>query len=877
MKSYLKFLTALFVFYFTPITSTFSQQTLTKTIANRFAKLWYFNPQEKIYLHTDKPYYNAGEDIWFKAYLLNAATHRPESKSGFVYVELIDKTDSVITRVKIRKDSLGFSGNIKLLPEIQPGMYSLRSYSSWMQNTPDFFFHKQIQIGNSIDDRVNCKVTFNKLKDGRLQTELVFTNAYQASWSGKNIAITQSWVNGIKRKINTITSVDGKVILNLAIDSSYQEKKYLEVSLKEPGLKYLNKVLIPELETDFDIKFFPESGVFLDDNIQNVGFKAIGTNGLGVDVEGRIFNNNNEELLEFKSINQGMGKIFIKTNPGESYYAIAKTADGKEKRVNLPATQPTGIALQVVYNRNKINYQIANKTNVPSDSLYLMIHSRGVVYLVMPLKQEQGQIPENILPAGVSSFSIIDSIGNIWCERVYFNRNFVQPEILFKTDKANYPKRSLVNLEFNIHDLQNKAINGSYSLSVTDSKLIIRDSLDMNIQNYLLLSSDLKGYIEQPGIYFTDNSATTREKTDVLMLTQGWKRFSTGDILKQKYPVNNFYMEAGQTVSGKVLTAFGKPAKDRDVIMLASYKNRISVTKTDSAGLFLIDGIEIPDSTQIVLKARSKSKIIDVVIEADKDIFPKAISYFPTFNSSTTLPPDYFMLSKEKYYNDGGMVVINLDEFNVDAKAKPKNAQDAMYASLADNSITSEKLEEYAGLQLLDIISMVPGVQVNGQDISIRGSNGNPLFVIDGIETDRIDDVLYLNTSDIDAIHVFKGVSTTMFGSKGGNGVIAISLKKGVQLQSLPPSSLARIMPLGFQKPSEFYVPKYDVDSVMKKTKTDYRNTIYWNPTLTADANGCVKASFYTADKTNDYHVELEGVGPKGEICRFKGIIRRKD
>ena len=87
-----------------------AQETDIKTIAKRFAELWHFNPQEKVYVHTDKPYYNAGETMWFNAYVLNAATHRPDSKSRFVIVELIDQTDSVVTRIKIRKDSTAFPG-----------------------------------------------------------------------------------------------------------------------------------------------------------------------------------------------------------------------------------------------------------------------------------------------------------------------------------------------------------------------------------------------------------------------------------------------------------------------------------------------------------------------------------------------------------------------------------------------------------------------------------------------------------------------------------------------------------------------------------------------------------------------------------------------
>ncbi|MEI7502410.1 MAG: hypothetical protein WCJ61_03925 [Paludibacter sp.] len=110
MKHILKH-TFLFLFFSISITS-FSQikktPTYTQTIVKRFANQQTNTLQEKAYLQTDKPYYSAGEDIWFKGYVVNATSHIPKTLSQFLYVELIDKANTVISRVKLRKDSLGF-------------------------------------------------------------------------------------------------------------------------------------------------------------------------------------------------------------------------------------------------------------------------------------------------------------------------------------------------------------------------------------------------------------------------------------------------------------------------------------------------------------------------------------------------------------------------------------------------------------------------------------------------------------------------------------------------------------------------------------------------------------------------------------------------
>jgi TonB-dependent SusC/RagA subfamily outer membrane receptor len=196
---------------------------------------------------------------------------------------------------------------------------------------------------------------------------------------------------------------------------------------------------------------------------------------------------------------------------------------------------------------------------------------------------------------------------------------------------------------------------------------------------------------------------------------------------------------------------------------------------------------------------------------------------------------------------------------------------------MADTQITAESLAKYPAMNILDVFRTVPGIQVMGDQVSIRGSHNNPMFLIDGIETENIDDLTYLSTNDVENISVFKGADAAIFGSRGGNGVITITLKKGVVQKAGTPISLAQIMPLGYQKPTQFYEPKYEVDSIKMSPKLDLRTTIYWNPTLVADSTGTIHVKFFTADKANNYSVVLEGITSEGEICRYVGILKRED
>src|SRR5471030_606413 len=74
---------------------------IIKKVATQLAKWVTENPQEKVYLQLDKPYYAAGDDIWFKAYITQGGDHRLSNLSGVLNVELINNKDSVTKAIKL--------------------------------------------------------------------------------------------------------------------------------------------------------------------------------------------------------------------------------------------------------------------------------------------------------------------------------------------------------------------------------------------------------------------------------------------------------------------------------------------------------------------------------------------------------------------------------------------------------------------------------------------------------------------------------------------------------------------------------------------------------------------------------------------------------
>ena len=106
----------------------FDDDDTLKKFVTQLQKWTTDNPQEKVYLHLDKPYYAIGEDIWFKAYVTIGGRHQLSALSGILNVELIDDNDSVKRALKVPLNAgLGW-GNINLTDTLPEGNYRIRAY-----------------------------------------------------------------------------------------------------------------------------------------------------------------------------------------------------------------------------------------------------------------------------------------------------------------------------------------------------------------------------------------------------------------------------------------------------------------------------------------------------------------------------------------------------------------------------------------------------------------------------------------------------------------------------------------------------------------------------------------------------------------------------
>lgn len=857
--------------------SSLSAQTMQDTIIANFSLMERI-PKEKLYLHLDKPFYGAGEKIWFKGYLVNAITHQDNAQSNFIITELINRSDSIVERKKIHRDSLGFHNAFTLPATLPAGDYYLRGYSNWMLNEdPDFFFSRNIKIGNSIDNTIVSSIEYQQEDDTHYTAKIKFTSNVQAVFENTTIKYLYLENGKIKNKGKKKTDENGWISISLP-DLKSPVARRIEVEFDDPQYIYKRTFHLPVFTNDFDVKFFPEGGALINIPHQNVAFKAQGADGFSKEIEGFLFNSKGDTLTNFRSEHNGMGIFTMNPVNNETYYVTVRTNDSITKRFDLPAIEPKGISIAMSHYKQEIRYEI-QKTEATEwpQKLFLLAHTRGKLAILQPInpKRTFGKMNDSLFTEGITHFMLIDEQGNALSERLIFVPDHKPNQWQITTDQPTYGKREKVSLQIAAKDSEGNPVEGTFSVSITDRKSIQPDSLTDNILSNLLLTSDLKGYVEDPAFYFLNQDARTLRSIDYLMMTHGWRRHKMENVLRT--PSLNFtnYIEKGQTISGRIMGFFGANVKKGPICVLAPKYNIIATTETDEKGQFIVN-TSFRDSTTFLVQARTKKGFAGVDILMDLPQYPVATHKAPYFNGATTFMEDYLMNTRDQYYMEGGMRVYNLKEVTVTAKRERPSSKSIYTGGINTYTVEEDRLQGY-GQTAFDAASRLPSVTItNGSEIHIRNNSEPAIIVIDDIVYEDASDILKdIQVSDMSSISLLRGADAVILGPRASGGAVVITLKDPRNLPARPAQGIITYTPLGYSESVEFYHPTYDTPEKKNAQRSDFRSTVYWNPELRLDAEGKATIEYYTPDSTAPEDIIIEGVDKNGKVCRILQTINK--
>jgi len=573
------------------------------------------------------------------------------------------------------------------------------------------------------------------------------------------------------------------------------------------------------------IQFFPEGGELVNNLVSRVAFKAVGPGGLGREVSGYVVDQNDKQITTFRSEHAGMGDFILQPVANNTYTALIKFADGGEKRFKLPAAQDKGYALSINQNEENIIVSIqASRSLLNSGEVSLVAQVNNAVQYTGK-KELTGDfttvIPKSRFPEGIAQFTLFSPQYQPVAERLVFVRNTGQHlTIKVNPDKPGYNKRDKVHLNLEVTGQDGKPVAGAFSLAITDEgKVPFNEADEKTIFSNLLLSADLKGYIEQPNYYFTDINPDKDKQLDNLLLTQGWRRFVWKDILANNLPTLAYQPEAGMGISGRILTAKGAPVRNAKVFILVNAGNgRVIDTVTNADGRFNFNGLAFAKGTSFNVSATDAKGKKNVKVEIDKkNSAPPAFEH-PDEPSATgqqpemlayNRPPDeqaanpnftaYIDSSRARFdalkkTEQTGKAAIKLKEVNINEKpSRPTPKEIALQyskslAGPADQVLTFVDLANCMDASIAGcLVTKLNGVR------GVRGKGGNVIFYFEDAVMPVIVDGKRMTPPDLSTItfdqvagvEVIKGARAMVYGKdavgKNGqvSGVIVVTLKRG--------------------------------------------------------------------------------------------------
>jgi len=616
----------------------------------------------------------------------------------------------------------------------------------------------------------------------------------------------------------------------------------------------------------YDVQFFPEGGNLVSGIKSKVGFKAVDQNGKGINFTGVVVGGHNDTVAHFKSFKFGMGSFSFTPAAGNAYKAIVTVGDNAPITKDLPEIHSQGYVMSLTDNGSGQIQVTVKSTDNSAGNIYLFVHTRQMIKAAETVTIANGIalfiVNKNELGEGISHFTVFNNAKQPVCERLYFKRPVQQLSIDAKTDQQQYDIRKKVNVTVLASDPSGTAVSADLSMSVyrTDS---VQDIDRSNIFNYLWLNADLRGNIESADYYFKNANAETDDALDNLMLTQGWRRFQWDQVLDNKPAGFSFLPEYdGHIINAKIVTSEGgAPAKNIITYLgIPGKRVQLYTSQSDSSGHLLYNTKDFYGPSEIIAQT---NQLVDSTYRID------VLSPFSEQYNKTILPKFEFSAGMASALQEHslGVQVLNVYSGNLIKR---------FYDPLADSSafygkpFKTYKLDDFTRFttveeDLREYVSEDNIVKSKGKFhikvLNDRGFlDGDPLVLLDGIPVFNIDKVFSMDPLKVRKLEVVP--YRYFYGPAEAEGIFSFITYKGdLGGVDLDPHAVV-IDYEGLQLHRVFYSPVYDTEAQTASRIPDFRNVLYWSPSVVTQGKGI--ATFYTSDQPGKYVGVVQGITAKG-------------
>lgn len=468
-------------------------------------------PQEKVFVHLDNTCYFAGDTIWYKGYVVRSDKGTPTDLSRILYVELLTPDGYLVERQQLEMRDGTAHGAFCLQDSLYAGYYEVRAYTRWMLN-----------FGRS--EHPHSRWTEEKFYSRRMAKD--FFRDYDKLYS---------------RVFPVFDRPDDR--------ESYPKDMTLR-----PMRRYYKS---PKGKPQLDVRFYPEGGELVAGTPARVAFEANTAEGEHLDLEIAIQDRNGQEVARARTVHRGRGLFTLPRIDGQGDYKAVFRHAGYDYTVSLPRPAAEGCALSATLHDDVLQLEISASGVAQDEPLGLQLLHCGVPHTFRTVSLNgQGQLridlPAAEMATGIHQIVLFDASGRIHADRLVFvnHHDHDRPRISVEGVQSEYAPFEAVDLRLRLNDTT--GLKPRISLAVRDRTTDETTYDNGNILTEMLLSSELKGFVETPAYYFEADDEEHRRALDLLMLVQGWRRYSWR-IMAGAEPFELDYMpEQEQTIAGCV-------------------------------------------------------------------------------------------------------------------------------------------------------------------------------------------------------------------------------------------------------------------------------------------------------------------------------------
>jgi hypothetical protein len=600
-------------------------------------------------------------------------------------------------------------------------------------------------------------------------------------------------------------------------------------------------------------------------------------------------------LDTLKVAHDGMGVFKLKPIAGESYQLNWTDENGKKGATKIMSAIPSGVIMNVTMDIEKAYVTVERSFDVADNfkKMKMLVHQNQRVLYKVDFKGEEriaqkASLPIEEFPTGVVQISLFTDDWLPIAERIILvNNRLHEFNAQVSVQIANLKKRGKNIIELYVKD----TTAANMSMSITDASLVLPEQ--QTIYSDFLLSNDIRGRVYNPAYYFSSDADSVAAHLDLVMLTNGWRKFDWEKIKnavlpKQIYPVEQDLMK----VTGKVYAnATSKLNEDLllNLIILGKDSNKkMSFLPVDKNGIFQDKSAFFYDTSRIYYSINGKSKNNSYVVHFENGLLNQSLKKLnlgaDAFNnywsdSLARIKLNSIFLEQERQKK----LLASMTLSEVVVKSKTKSALqvlDEKYASgffAGGDGISFDLSSDANMVAAIDILTYlqakVPGLTINlGGQPSATWRGSNTQFFLNEMTT-TIDQVQSINITDISYI---KAMRPPFFGAMGGGsgGAISIYTKKGEYNRGGNVNSKGMEYKVlgGYSVFKEFYNPSYDKPA--ENFEIDNRATLYWNPyLLTNKKSSRVRIEFFNNDISKKLQIVLEGINANGRLARVVKYI----